>query len=82
MEWNVNPITADDSIMQHEPEGILEGVKILQHILKPKHTIIAVEDNKPDALEIMQSHCENTDVITVSIPTKYPAGGKNNSFKF
>ncbi len=70
-------ITSDDSVMQHYPDEIIAGIKILQHIVTPKHIIIAIEDNKPAAIKRMTKAChKHGEIDVVSIPTKYPAGGE------
>ena len=43
-------ITADDRLMQEHANEIISGIKVLQHILKPALTVIAIEDNKPQAI--------------------------------
>ena len=62
--------------MRLYPQQVIRGIQILQHTLKPQHTIVAIEDNKPDALSVFQTATKNSDILTVSIPTKYPAGGE------
>jgi len=69
-------ITADDRLMQENSKEILAGIKILQQILKPQLTIIAVEDNKPEACAILQGVLDadsQKDVIVSSVPTRYPS---------
>ena len=44
-------ITADDRLVQEHADEIIEGIQILQHILKPKMTIFAIEDNMPEGIE-------------------------------
>ncbi|MCJ8339515.1 MAG: electron transport complex subunit RsxC [Pseudomonadales bacterium] len=71
-------ITADDLLMRERAEQIIAGIEILQHLIKPSHVLIGIEDNKPKAiraLEIALQDCKyNIDVVTV--PTKYPSGGE------
>jgi len=40
-------ITCDDRLMRERAAGILEGVRIVAHIVKAHACIIAIEDNKP-----------------------------------
>lgn len=70
-------ITADDRLMREHAWQIRQGIDILQHVVKPKYIVIAIEDNKPSALESMKIACKNKpDCSVVSTPTVYPAGGE------
>ncbi len=70
-------ITADDRLMREHAWQIRQGIDVLTHLLNPKFVIIAVEDNKPQALEAMQVACqENSRYLVSSLPTKYPSGGE------
>ncbi|OZS44870.1 electron transport complex subunit RsxC, partial [Photobacterium sanguinicancri] len=75
-------ITADDRLMQDYAEEVIEGIRILQHIVKPKLTIIGIEDNKPDAIRILEQHVSEDDQILIRvIPTKYPSGSSKQLVK-
>ncbi len=75
-------ITADDRLMQDCARDIASGVQILQHILQPTLTIFAIEDNKPDAIELMNDALKSTPhVLVKSVPTKYPSGGEKQLIK-
>ena len=70
-------ITADDRLMQENSNEILAGINILQQILKPQLTVIAVEDNKPQACAVltdMLNISSQKDIIITTIPTCYPSG--------
>ena len=70
-------ISCDDLLMRERSAEILQGIDILQHMLKPQNCIIAIEDNKPLAIEAFEKVCANRDNIeVVAIPTKYPSGGE------
>ncbi len=70
-------ISSDDRIMREHAWQIKQGIDILRHIVEPKHVIIAVEDNKPEAFDAMRTAClEDNGYLVVSLPTKYPAGGE------
>jgi electron transport complex protein RnfC len=73
-------ITADDRLMQEQAFEIIEGINVLEHILQPQLTVIAVEDNKPEAIASLQealSHNEHKDKICLRIiPTIYPSGSE------
>ena len=73
-------ITCDDMLMRERASGILDGIEIMQYALRVKNCIIAIEDNKPEAIAAMElalatrSHLNNTSII--SVPTRYPAGSE------
>jgi electron transport complex protein RnfC len=71
-------ITADDMLMREHASEILEGIKIIQHLLEPTHTLIGIEDNKPNAIRALNEALANTDIDVdlVVVPTKYPSGGE------
>ncbi|MBL4815570.1 MAG: electron transport complex subunit RsxC, partial [Shewanella sp.] len=74
-------ITADDMIMREKSDEILNGIAIIHRLLAPKRLIIAIEDNKPEAIEEMQhalnrSSLPKDGVRITSIPTLYPSGGE------
>ncbi len=74
-------ITADDILMQDFTQDILTGIEIVEHILKPKLTIIGIEDNKPKAIEALTKAAVNKDIVIRVIPTKYPSGGEKQLIK-
>ncbi len=69
-------ISADDRLMREHPAEILLGVEILRHIVQPQLTILAVEDNKPEALAALRTANRDDNLLIVAVPTKYPSGGE------
>ena len=70
-------ITSDDRLMREHAWQIRQGIDILCHLLKPKHVLIGIENNKPEAIEALQVACrENANYRVCIVPTKYPAGGE------
>ena len=67
-------ITCDDRLMQEEAHRIAEGIAVLRHILKPRLVLIAIEDNKPEAIAAMRQVVDGDSVQVRVIPTKYPSG--------
>ena len=73
-------ITCDDMLMRERAEGILDGIEVMRFALRVKNCVIAIEDNKPEAVSAMElalasrRHIENT-TVTV-IPTRYPTGSE------
>ncbi|WET38849.1 electron transport complex subunit RsxC [Citrobacter enshiensis] len=69
-------ITADDRLMQDCAAQVVEGIRILAHILQPQEILIGIEDNKPQAISMLRAVLAGAHDISLRvIPTKYPSGG-------
>lgn len=72
-------ITCDDQLMQREAKGIVTGIKLLMQLFPNAVGVIAVEDNKPEAIETLKGVCNGEKGITVMpVMAKYPEGGERN----
>ena len=70
-------ITADDSLLRTNPEQVLEGIMILHDILNPTRLVLAVEDNKKEAIEKLKGLCGDYPAIELRVlPTRYPQGAE------
>ena len=69
-------ITADDMVMRERADEIVTGMRIMAWILRPERCVIAVEDNKPEAIAALRKATEQTRTEVVVTPTKYPSGGE------
>ena len=70
-------ITADDTLLRTSPEQVLEGMLILRSLLDPKRTVLAVEDNKTEAIEELKKLLPfYSDIELVILPTRYPQGSE------
>ncbi|MFT6528789.1 MAG: electron transport complex protein RnfC [Psychrosphaera sp.] len=70
-------ITADDVLMRHYAQEIIQGIEVLQHMVKPELVVIAIEDNKPEAISAIEKVIVDHKHIEVRVvPTKYPSGGE------
>ena len=68
-------ITCDDRLMRDYTDEMIEGIRILRYILRPEKVVIAVEDNKPEAIQAIQQSLQGANDIELRvIPTKYPSG--------
>ena len=68
-------ITADDMLLKTWPEQVLEGMKIIGQVLKPKRVVLAVEENKKEAIEGLYKVLERETEITLKVlPTRFPQG--------
>ncbi|MGF1708851.1 electron transport complex subunit RsxC [Enterovibrio baiacu] len=75
-------ITADDRLMQEHADEIIQGVEILQHIVQPKLAVLALEDNKPEAIAALKHAIgDKKNIIVQVVPTKYPSGGEKQLIK-
>ena len=70
-------ITADDSLLRTEPEHVLMGMQILARVLKPNRLVLAVEDNKAEAIEKVNGLLKDFSGIELAVlPTRYPQGAE------
>ncbi|MCI2285310.1 electron transport complex subunit RsxC [Colwellia sp. MSW7] len=75
-------ITSDDLLMREQSEAIIDGIKILDHLLNPGFILIGIENNKPIAIKALQQATKDIEKIKVCvIPTKYPSGGEKQLIK-
>ncbi len=66
-------ITADHRLMLESPEEILNGLRILAKVFGLESGILAIEDNKMDAVELMRKTAKNDPTVQVKVmKTKYP----------
>ena len=70
-------ITADDSLLRTNPEQVLQGMMILRQVLKPNRMVLAVEDNKAEAIEKVKTlYKDFPDIEVAVLPTRYPQGAE------
>jgi electron transport complex protein RnfC len=77
-------IGCDDQLMRERAAEVLDGVRILQHLLQPRHCIIAVEDHMPDAEAATRAALQASafeSIRVVRVPEIYPAGGERQLIK-
>lgn len=68
-------LTCDHRAMVEFPEDIMKGVSLVVEALNANAGYIAIEDNKPDAIKIMEDFSSNYENLTVaSLKTKFPQG--------
>ena len=68
-------ITADHRLMLEQGERIIEGTRILMQTFGLDKGYIAIEDNKPDAIEKMKS-LAGDGIEVVACRTRYPQGAE------
>ena len=71
-------ITCDDMQMRERGEFVIRGAAILGDLTRAEHILIGIEDNKPEAISVMERHAGAVGdgrIRVVPVPTRYPAGG-------
>ena len=70
-------LTSDYRRMIEEPEKLVDGLKIILSLFDNAKGILAVEDNKPDCIEILKKLTKDEPRILVkTLKTKYPQGSE------
>ena len=75
-------ITADDTLIRMEPERVLKGIALLLQVFQPQKTVLAIEDNKKQAVKALQRYLKDYSEIQLKIlPTRYPQGAEKQLIK-
>ena len=75
-------LTADHRLMMERGEEILVGASILMKALKVEKCLVGIENNKPDAIENLNTLAKKFDGIEVyGLHVKYPQGGEKQLVK-
>ncbi len=69
-------ITCDDMLMRERADEIIAGTAIIRHALQARTVVIAIEDNKPEAIAAVRQAAGQTDFDVVTCPTVYPQGSE------
>ncbi len=70
-------LTSDYRRMLEEPEKIINGMKVILHLFDHAKGILAVEDNKPDCVELLKKlTADEPDITVKALKTKYPQGAE------
>lgn len=70
-------LTSDYRRMLEVPEKIVTGLQIVINLFDHARGIIAIEDNKPEAIKILTDMTKDIENITVNaVKTKYPQGAE------
>lgn len=68
-------IVADDRLCREYPAAVVSGLEVVMKVLNLKKAHIAVEDNKPEAIEALRNAA--TEGITVDVlSARYPQGAE------
>ncbi len=75
-------LTTDHRLMLERPEALLEGAEIMRQKLGAEETVIGVEMNKPDAIDVLRRHITpGAPVRIVPLKVKYPQGAEKMMIK-
>ncbi len=70
-------LTSDHRLMMERPEDVLYGLRVFMKALNVEKGFIAIENNKPDALEAVYNVGKGIEGIeVVAVKTKYPQGAE------
>ncbi|MCD8096995.1 MAG: electron transport complex subunit RsxC [Lachnospiraceae bacterium] len=75
-------LTADHRVMLEFADDVVFGLRAIVKTVGAERGLIVIEDNKPDAIELMKAKTapyENLDVVTAK--TKYPQGAEKMLIK-
>ncbi|BCB28770.1 electron transport complex subunit RnfC [Sulfurimicrobium lacus] len=72
-------LTCDDRVMREHADEVIDGARIMAHTLGVKKIVIAIEQNKPQALAAMSSAASTfSEVEVVGVPVQYPMGSERH----
>jgi len=79
-------VCCDNVLMQIKAHEIIAGAKIMMRALQTHHCIIAIEDNKEEAIQSLTTELkvlekEGTIIEIIRVPDRYPAGGEKQLIK-
>lgn len=75
-------LTADHRVFLEFADDVIYGLKAIIKTVNAEKGLIVIEDNKPDAIELMQAKtadCDNIEVVVAK--TKYPQGAEKMLIK-
>lgn len=74
-------LTCDDRVMREYAEEVVDGARIMAHALNTKRIVVAIEDNKPQAIEAVGKAGAPHGVAVVRVPARYPMGSAHHLVK-
>ena len=70
-------LTSDYRLMLERPEELIAGLHVVLGMFPAARGVIAIENNKPEAIRLLSDLTKNEERIEVcSLKTKYPQGGE------
>lgn len=74
-------LSGDHRLMLERTEDIFAGIRVIRKILSPERVIIAVENNKPDAIAQLSKRAAVEGAEVVPLKVKYPQGDEKQILK-
>ena len=77
-------ISCDETLIRNNVKDLITGVEVLAHALQVDECVIAIENNKAEAVEILQQALKEYAEIDIQlklISSLYPAGGEKQLIK-
>ncbi len=72
-------LTGNDQLMRTKAPEIVEGLELVLRLFPNAEGVIAIEDNKPEAIAAMQGAASGKSRVSVrAMKTKYPQGGERS----
>ena len=76
-------LTADHRVLLEQADDVIYGLKAVMKAVDAPKGIIVIEDNKPDAIALMQEKVASEEGLEVLVAhTKYPQGGEKMLIKY
>lgn len=70
-------ITADDRLLQEQPERVLSGLRVIMKIFSLQKAYIGIEKNKVDAIRVLSERlADRSDIVLLTLKTRYPQGAE------
>ncbi|MCK3683273.1 electron transport complex subunit RsxC [Maribellus sp. YY47] len=70
-------LTSDHRLMLEKADEIMVGIQLLMKAMNVDKAVIGIENNKPDAIELLSEKCKSVAGISVvALKVQYPQGGE------
>jgi len=77
-------ISCDETLIRHYAKELITGIEVLAHALQVDECVIAIEESKTEAIELLKEaleKCVEIDIQLKIISNLYPAGGEKQLIK-
>jgi len=72
-------LTCDDQLMREHASEIVDGICIMMHALQVIKTTVAIEANKPEAIQAIEEASKDlAGVSVITVPVRYPMGSEKH----
>ena len=74
-------LTGDSRLAVEKTKEIILGIGLVRTCVSAKETVIAIEENKPDAIKALERETAGTDIALRVLASRYPQGGEKQLVK-